>query len=443
MHARRCALPSIGWIDYSDTVQFIDEPARRTAVRAETQVLVVGGGSAGVSAAVAAARTGARTMLVERSGALGGLATGGLVILLLTLDDGEGRQVVGGLCQEVTDRLAARNAAHFPPAGQWGSPDEELVAHYRRWGLVWGSGPHKVRYSVAYDPEEFRFALNEMCTSSGVDLLLHCWACEALVDGDRMRGVVFQGKQGRFAILADVVIDATGDGDVFASAGVPFELEKVLPWLWFRMGGMDDADLDRAIDDGGWFFHTPGRGQALLPWGATDRIMRKIDATDPADLTMAEIECRKNVMEAVDRLRREVPAFKHAHVCEIARDLGITESRRLVGRYVLRREDVNTPIDDAIAITGHWTKYGALYWIPYRSLLTNEFRNLLVAGRCISVDHRVHHATKEIPPCMATGQAAGVAAAMAVGGRYEVRDVDVRGLRERLVRAGGIVEIVR
>jgi hypothetical protein len=158
---------------------------------------------------------------------------------------------------------------------------------------------------------------------------------------------------------------------------------------------------------------------------------------------MAEIECRKNVMEAVDRLRREVPAFKHAHVCEIARDLGITESRRLVGRYVLRREDVNTPIDDAIAITGHWTKYGALYWIPYRSLLTNEFRNLLVAGRCISVDHRVHHATKEIPPCMATGQAAGVAAAMAVGGRYEVRDVDVRGLRERLVRAGGIVEIVR
>jgi hypothetical protein len=344
---------------------------------------------------------------------------------------------VGGLFQEVTDRLAARNAAYFPPRAEWGSTDERLIEHYRRWGLVWGSGPHAVRYSVAYDPEEFRFALNEMCEASGVDLLLHCWACEALVDGGRVRGVVFQAKSGRFAVLADVVVDATGDGDIFASADVPFELEKVLPWLWFRMGGV--ADAERAIDAGGWFFHTLGKGQVLLPWGATERIVRKIDATEPADLTMAEIACRRNVMQAVDRLRREVPGFADAHVCEIARDLGITESRRLLGRYVLRREDIGRPMDDAIAITGHWTKYGALYWIPYRSLLTNELDNLLVAGRCISVDHRVHHATKEIPPCMATGQAAGTAAAMAVRARVSPRDIDVPALQERLTAAGAIL----
>jgi len=378
-------------------------------------------------------------MLVERSGALGGLATGGLIILLLTLDDGRGHQVVGGLCQEVTDRVAARDAAHFPPRAEWGAADDALIARYMRWGLVWGSGPHCVRYSVAYDPEEFRFALNGMCEASGVRLLLHSWACEAIRDGDRLRGVVFQGKSGRFAILADVVIDATGDGDIFASAGARFELEKVLPWLWFRMGGV--SDVDAAFDAGAGCLRTVGAGQVLFPWGATDRIIRKIDATDPADLTLAEIECRKKVMEAVDELRRTHPQFKDAHICEIARDLGITESRRLIGAYVLTRDDMDRPMDDVIALTGHWTKYGALYWIPYRSLLTKELANLLVAGRCISVDHRTHHATKEIPPCMATGEAAGTAAALAVSAGVSPRTLDVAALQARLRKRGAILNV--
>src|SRR5512136_2786844 len=124
------------------SMQFIDEPSRRTAVYGTTQVLVVGGGSAGASAAVAAARNGADTILVERAGALGGLATGGLIILLLTLDDGRGHQVIGGLCQEVTERVTRRGAAYFPPRAEWGSLNEHLVAQYMRWGLVWGSGPH-------------------------------------------------------------------------------------------------------------------------------------------------------------------------------------------------------------------------------------------------------------------------------------------------------------
>jgi len=136
----------------------------------------------------------------------------------------------------------------------------------------------------------------------------------------------------------------------------------------------------------------------LLPWGATERIGRKIDATDPEDLTFAEFECRKQVMAEVDRLRAEVPAFRDAHVCDVARQLGITESRRLQGAYVLGRDDIDRAFDDTIAVTGHWTKYGVRYAIPYRSLRSEHVSNLLVAGRCISVDHRAHHATKEIPP---------------------------------------------
>ena len=420
-------------------LSFIQEPARSTPVKAETQVLVIGGGSAGVSAAVAAARSGADVILVERLGYLGGLATGGMIILLLTLDDGRGRQVVGGLCQEVTERLDQRGAAQFPAKAEWGSDAAALVQRDQSWGLVWGHGPHRVRYSVAYDPEELKFALNQMVEDAKVQLLMHAQACDALVDGDRITGVTFQAKSGRFAILADVVIDASGDGDIFVSAGAEYEKEKVLPWLWFSMGGVENPD--EAIRAGGWFFHTIGKDKVLLPWGATDKISRKIDATDPDDLTYAELECRKQVMAEVDRLRQEEPGFKNAYLCHIADQLGITESRRLVGEYTLGRDDIYQPCDDVIAITGHWTKYEALYYIPYRSLLAKEFSNLLVAGRCISVDHRVHHATKEIPACMATGEAAGTAAALAVKTGLSPKAVDVKNLQQHLEKRGVILRV--
>ena len=417
--------------------QFIDEPPRQTPVKAETEVLVVGGGSAGVSAAVAAARNGADVILVERLGYLGGLATGGLIALLLTLDDGRGRQVIGGLCQEITERLHKRGAAHFPSSGEWGSSDEKLVAINQQWGLVWGHGPHRVRYSVAYDAEEFKFALNTMAEDAKVRLLFHCYACDAIRDGDRIKGVTFQSKSGRFAILAKTVIDASGDGDIFTSAGAPYEKDAVLPWLWFTMGGVENAEA--AIAKGGWFFRTLGDGRVLLPWGATERVSRKIDATDPDDLSYAELACRKRVMEQVDSMRAELPGFAGAHICHIADQLGITESRRLVGRHVLGRDEVDQPCDDVIAITGNWTKYEALYYIPYRSLLAAQFTNLLVAGRCISVDHRVHHSTKEIPPCMATGEAAGVAAALSVHDGSDPASIDVRALQKRLEAQGAIL----
>ena len=260
-------------------VQTIDEPARPLPIRAECDVAVVGGGPAGIAAAVASARNGADTILLERYGALGGLATGGLIILLLTMDDGEGRQVIAGLCQEFIDRLAARGAAVQPTASQWGSQDPELVELYSRWGLVWGRSPAVVRYAVAYDPEEFRFIANDMVLASGAKLLLHAWGARAIMDGDRIAAVAIESKSGREAIKAKVVIDATGDGDVFASAGVSFETEKVYPWLWFRMAGVKDTDAAVRAARHGVFKTPPGEGRILAPWGSSGRIDRQISAS--------------------------------------------------------------------------------------------------------------------------------------------------------------------
>jgi len=410
-------------------------PSQRVPVIARCDVLVVGGGSAGIAAAIAARRQGADVILVERYGYLGGLASGGLIVLLLTLDDGAGRQVIAGLCQELVERLQARNACFAPPREEWGRTDAELIERYQRWGLVWGSAPHKVRYSVAYDPEEFKFVANTWVAETGVRIMYHRWASDVVMDGDKITHVVFTSKAGSQAIACDTVIDTTGDGDLFVLAGEPFELEQVHPWLWFRMSGVDNIDAAQS-EKGAYFFRTVMPGQALMPWGAAERIDRRIDATNPDDLTHAEIECRRMVMEEVDRLRRQVHGFEKAHLTDVALTLGITESRRLTGRYVLQRDDINRAFDDVIAVTGHWTKYDCTYQIPYRSLLPQRTSNLLAAGRCISVDHRAHHATKEIPACFATGEAAGIAAALSLRRKVALPDVDVGELQRALVKAG-------
>lgn len=421
---------------------YITMPEQHVPVIAECDVLVVGGGAAGMSAAIAAARQGADVILVERYGYLGGLASGGLIVLLLTLDDGDGHQVIAGQCQELVERLEARGACYYPPKDQWGSRDEALVEQYRRWGLVWGSGPHRVRYSVAYDPEEFKFVANTWTAEANVRLMYHRWASDVVYESgadDRGAGrvshVIFTSKAGRQAVRAAQVIDATGDGDVFTMAGESSEKEQIHPWLWFRMSGVRDVDAAQA-GRGGFFFKTVMPGQVLMPWGAAERIARRIDATNPNDLTFAEVECRRMVMEETARLRAQVPGFEDAYLTDVALTLGVTESRRMNGAYILKREDAGNVFDDTIATTGHWTKYGALYHIPYRSLLPQRTSNLLVAGRCISVDHRAHHATKEIPPAFATGEAAGIAAVHALRAASAVQDVDVRALQAGLRAAG-------
>jgi hypothetical protein len=248
--------------------------------------------------------------------------------------------------------------------------------------------------------------------------------------------VIFESKAGREAVACKAVIDCTGDADIAVLAGEPVERERVHPWLWFRTANVA-TDLAEASSGRISYYRTPNANGYLHPWGAAERIAHDIDPTSPDDLTFAEVECRRLVRAELDRLRAKEPGFKDAYLAGFAATLGITESRRLSGRYVLAREDMDaTPFDDTVAVTGNWTKYGSIYNIPYRSLLASGTDNLLAAGRCISVDHRAHHSTKEIPACFATGEAAGTAAALALQHGTSPAAVDVSSLQAALLRTG-------
>jgi hypothetical protein len=398
------------------------EPARDLPVIGRPDVLVVGAGSAGIAAAIAAARRGADVWLVERYGFVGGLATFGLINLLLTLDDGCGNQVVGGLCQEFVDRLDARGDARFPPTAEWGSLQHADVERWREWGLIWGAPPEVVRYSVAFDPEAFCDTSFDLLRAAGVRLRMHSWCAHAHTIDGRVEAVVLESKRGREVVRPGIVIDATGDGDVMVAAGAAFDTVTIPPWLWWRVGG--------ARDDASIGFRTTSEGRRLIPWGP---LARRVDPTDPDDLTAAELECRDEVRAEFARLRAEHPGL---WLDDVAKMIGITESRRLVGDYVLEKSDGDRRFADAIARTGHWTKREIVFDIPFRCLTTARVQNLLVTGRCISTSRYVHQATKEIPAAMATGEAAGVAATLSRDGN--VLGVDVDSVRAAL-RANGAI----
>jgi hypothetical protein len=416
------------------------EPARQLPVIGRPDVLVVGAGSAGIAAALAAARRGADTWLLERSGFLGGLATVGLINLLLTMDDGGGTAVVAGLCQEFVDRVHGRGEARYPPPAEWDSEDPKLVDRWRRWGLIWGAPPEAVRYSVAFDPEVFIDVAHETLAEAGVRLRLHTWfASVGMIDGV-VEAVIVESKRGREAICPRVVVDATGDGDVLVEAGADHERVTIPPYLWFRIGGVaEDGGTDSAggVSGGmGTWFLTTGRGRVLVPWGPSPD---RVDPCDPDDMTKAEVRCRIAAHAEFERLRREVPGFADAWLDDYARMLGITESRRLVGTYVLRKDDGDVRFPDSIGQSGHWTRRHVVFDVPYRCLISPAAANLLVAGRCISTTCYVHQATKEIPAAMATGEAAGAAAALAVAAGAGVHDVDVAALRADLRAQGAFV----
>ena len=403
------------------------ESARDVPVIGRPDVLVVGGGAAGIAAAVAAARRGASVWMLEQSSALGGLATVGLINLLLTLDDGNGTQVVAGICQEFVDRLDASGEARYPPREQWNREDAETVDGWRRWGLIWGA-PESVRYSVAFDPDAFIDVAIEQLLAAGVRIRFHTWFADVAVDGDTITAVFVESKNGREAIVPSVVIDATGDADVVARAGAPSEQQSIPPHLWFRVGGVaDDAPP-------GFWFTTTAPGRALVPWGPSSN---RVDACDADDLSRALLECRAGARAAFADLRAQ-PGFEHAWLDDYAHLLGITESRRLVGDHVLAKEEADVRFPDAIARTGHWTRRDVVFDIPFRSLTAPGHRNLLAVGRCISTTRYVHQATKEIPAAMATGEAAGAAAFAAADAGIDVHAVDIEALRNDLLQSGVI-----
>ncbi len=444
-----------------------------TVVR-DYDVLVVGGGNAGSAAAIAAARHGARTLLVERYGFLGGTATASMVGPWMTFHAGK-RRIVGGIAQEMVERLMRRGASpgHIHDASDY------------------------VPTITPFDPEVHKAVLFEMMEEAGVHLLLHAWVLGAILNEENVLGARFATVGGEREYRAATVIDSTADAFVAAAAGVPTqqgdERGRVQPAsLMFRLSHVDldklstyvrthpDQmrtslktherkapaltavaglyDLWRAAQVSGEvnvprelvsFFISP------YPDEVTVNMTRvtNIDPLDPDDLTRAEVEARKQVMQLLQFFRERVPGFEHARLAATGTQVGIRESRRIVGRYTLTADDVLRAqhFDDAIArsaypidihnpggkgTTTQRLPEGAFYEIPYRCLVPVNREHLLVAGRCISTTHEALASTRLTPTVMTLGQAAGTAAALARTQRVRVGDVNVHALRETLVADG-------
>ncbi|MFZ0681340.1 MAG: FAD-dependent oxidoreductase [Candidatus Cybelea sp.] len=440
----------------------------------EFDVLVVGGGNAGCAAAIAAARHGARTLLLERYGFLGGTATAAMVGPWMTFHSAKER-IVGGIAQEMVERLMRKGASpgHLADSSDY------------------------VATITPFDPEVHKALLFEMMQEAGVSLLLHAYFLSAQLDGEAVCGATFATVGGTRTYRGRVVIDATADALVASSAGVPTqqgdERGRVQPaTLMFRLSHVDLAALaaylrehpdemrsslppqervpaaltavaglnglwERARADGlvdvprelVSFFISP------YPDEVTVNMTRvvNIDPLDPDDLTRAEVESRLQAMQLLEFFRRRVPGFAGARIAATGTQVGIRESRRIVGRYTLTREDVLQArrFDDAVARSaypidvhnpsGSGTSTqrlapGESYEIPYRTLLPVNREQLLVAGRCISTTHEALASTRLTPTVMTLGQAAGTAAALACARGVRVADIDTNELRAQLVADG-------
>jgi glycine/D-amino acid oxidase-like deaminating enzyme len=444
-------------------------------MRSEHDVLVVGGGNAGCAAALAAARSGATTLLVERYGFLGGTATAGMVGPWMTFHSGDDR-IVGGIAQEIVDRLVARGASpgHLRDASDY------------------------VATITPFDPEAHKALLFELMAEAGVDLLLHAWFLDALLDeAGRVCGARVATVAGPRELAGTVAIDASADAYVAASAGVEVqqgdERGRVQPAsLMFRLSHVDVArtaeyvsahpsemrtslapgerspaaltavaglyEIWRAAKENGEV-HVPRELVSFFASPYPDEVtvnmtrVVNVDPLDPDDLTRAEVEARGQVTELLAFFRRSVPGFANARIAATATQVGIRESRRIVGEYTLTRDDVLTgrSFPDAVArsaypidihnpagsgTTTHRLPAGRAYEIPYRCLVPRLVDGLLVAGRCISTTHEALASTRLTPTVMTLGQAAGTAAAIAVATASEPRAVDARELRARLIRDG-------
>ena len=379
----------------------IAEPERKVPVVAEADVLVVGGGTAGLPAAVAAARAGADVLLLERYGYAGGASSGGLVITLP-----EDRQ--GVYTRELEDRLIDCGGARRMP-------------EHRDW-LVWC-------------PEMLKWMALTMLEEAGVRMLFHTMAVGAFVTDGSVRGVIVESKAGREAVLAKVVVDCTGDADIAAFAGAPFskgdENGRMLDvTMMFMMLGVDE---DRFLSEKPTAEPPRHMGACVTRlhagevnvWGGK---LSGIDGTNPWDLTRCENELRKQVVEWVEWVKANRPGCEQAHLALTSPQLGLRETRRIVGDYVLTEEDwkAEQPFPDHIGYAYERKS------VPYRSLVPQGVENLLVAGRCISTDHTTQGPMRIIPPCMVTGHAAGEAAAQAVNDGTTPRELDVERLQSRL-----------
>lgn len=432
-----------------DTVHI---PAMEVPVIAEVDVLVVGGGPSGTAAAICAARGGATTMLVDRSGYLGGLATGGLVILLADMDNGE-EITVAGIVDEFQERLDRRGGLVRPPREAWFKASVDLHRTWFKWGLLDERArgePFPVGYRSLFDVEIGKQVLFEMVDQSGVQLRLHSWCVTAIVEGRDVKGAVFFSKSGYQAVRAKLTIDATGDGDVFASAGadhVHGSFMITLPHyfanvdteraerLWFEdRGAARELDKEvKSIYGGTWHQWWRKSAQPGVVWVNAPHIPG-YDGLKVEDLTYLEVEARRRIFRVLEFVRDHYPGFEDCYLAQTADRIGVRQTRLLAGEYVLTEEDVKTGkrFDDSVG-------RGKGYYYPYRCFLPKRLESLLVAGRHVSMTPKAQHWAREWPPCMVTGQAVGTAAALALEGGVRLREVDVSALQGRLQAQGVIL----
>ena len=468
------------------TIKRIREEARRTPVLEETDVLVNGGGPAGFTAAIAAARNGARVLLAEQRSFPGGCASLGLPFLGFYSD--KRRRIVGGIPWELVKRLVKAKA----------SPG------------LWLTGPDaKYKDSlVVTDVPMFRTVLGRMLAESGVKVLLHTLAASTIIKNGSIQGVITESKVGRQAILSTITVDATGDGDVAADAGAPFEKgdpQQGLLQPATLLFQVFDVDMDALLGDvekhpvcyhihsrrplryradyrrgvrmqisgleeicrkaaerGDYDVPNPYVIFVCLPQEGTLLVnmakVKLVDGTDNRDLTRAELEGTENIWKVMYFLKKYVPGFKKAKVGWLAPSMGIRETRRIIADYTLNEDDMSAQVkfEDRIGMGGRYVDvhdptpgnkaksiyrvFPEGYYIPFRCLIPKKVGNLLVAGRCISVSYAAYGSTRVMAQCMVTGQAAGTAAALAVRENVPLRKLDVKQLQTALKQDGAIID---
>jgi hypothetical protein len=370
----------------------IRESARDLPVTGSFDVVVVGGGIAGVAAAVAAARNSASVCLLDKQSAVGGLATLGNVTVWLPLCDGRGRQVIGGMAEELLKLSVADLRCDYPKAGF-----VNLPSCWRDGGDL--TERKHTRYQVDFNPSSYMLALEKWVVDAGVSILYDTRFCSVHRDGRRITHLIFENKSGRFALACGTVIDATGDADVCFLAGEQtVSLDSNVPCGWFYT--LRGGELQRHEHSNPYCPTATKKGDG--PFFRGD---------DARQITDHILHTRELLRVKMDRFRVQHPD-EDIQLITPATIACLRMTRRLVGQCTLGREHTHQWFEDAIGLTGDWRKAGPVLALPLRSLLGVKTDNLLTVGRCISADTSIWDVTRAIPGCVVTGEAAGTAAAM-------------------------------